>query len=281
MKTKLSFLLVAYFGISIITYGQKTTVGILPFTFTSGSADYQTVKSIDENITNAFVKTKRFNIVDRAKMGAVKAEKELQKTEDFIDGTVVAQSSNLGAEFLVSGHVSSATTERMTTSEGAVSYKAKLAITLKVIDVETSQVLHSENIKPKSGSMIGGLYGVGPTTPEIAIEKALKDIEKDVDEFVAVNFPLTISIAEVSSTSEILIAVGSQFGAKKKDKFKVVEQSVMEVNGKQLVRKKEIGQIIISSVEDENFSKCKVKSGGDVILAKFNSGAKVQCISID
>lgn len=266
--------------ITPIAYAQKSTVGILAFTHVAEASDVQTTNAIQESVTNAFVKTKRFNIVDRAKMDALKSEKELQKSEDFMDGSVVAQSASLGADYLVSGHVISAQAEMMTFDDGSTSYKAKFSINLKVIDVATSQVVTSENISPKAGSLLAGASGMGPKTPAKAISKALKDIEKDIDQFVSNNFPLTGKIAEMTSDSELLLALGSQYGVSKKDKFKVVAVSVMEVDGKPLTRKKQIGVIVVSAVEDENFSKCKIKDGGSTILSKFNSGAKLECISI-
>lgn len=264
-------------------FSQKQTVGILNFNYVESAADYQTVLAIQESVSNGFVKTKRFNIVDRAKMDALKKEKDLQSTEDFMDGSVVAQSKSLGAEFLVSGMVMNAKADRMTsTSEDGtvtVTYKAKLVIQLKVIDVETGQIVTSETIEPKSGSGLGGMMGIGANTPEKAISKAMKDIEGDIDEFVAKSFPITASIVEASAKT-IMIAVGSDNGVQKKDKYKVVEISEIEVDGKKMVRKKEIGLIVVSSVEDENFSICKIKTGGSLIMERKEAGAKLKCISI-
>ena len=73
---------------------EKTGVGILPFTYVQGGANYQDVVSIQEAVTNAFVKTKRFDIVDRSKMD------ELGFTE--IQTPILANSSPEGArDFLV------------------------------------------------------------------------------------------------------------------------------------------------------------------------------------
>jgi len=281
LKSKLTWLIAISMFFTPLVYGQKTTVGILPFTYVTGTADLQTVHAIQENVSNAFVKTKRFVIVDRSKMEALSSEKELQKSEEFMDGNVVAQGVNLGADYFVSGHVLQGLAESIVFSDGSTEYKAKLEISLKIIDVATGEVLTSETISPKAGSMFASMAGAGPKTPEAAITKALKDIEDDVDEFVANNFPLTGSIVEMDSNAEMLIALGSNYGIKKKDKFKVVEISEMMVDGKKLVRKKLVGEIYVITVEDENFSKCKVKKGGDAILAKFSAGSKIKCISID
>ena len=278
-----TFYVASFLLLALVAYSQKQTVGILNFNYVKGAASYQTVSAIQESVSNAFVKTKRFNIVDRAKIDAIMNEKDLQSTEDFMDGKFVAQSASLGAEYLVSSMVSSANADRMqtTTNDGRVitTYKCKMSIQLKIIDVASTQIVTSETIEPKAGSAFGGLMGYGAKTPEKAIANAMKDIEKDIDKFVATNFPLTVSIAEVNK-KEMLIAAGSDFGIQKKDKFKVVEITQREVDGKILTRKKEIGEIVVTDVEDENFSKCSIKKGDKDIASKFESGAKLKCISL-
>lgn len=281
-------------GINFVSMSQdKTGVGIMSFTYVQGAASFQDVNSIQETVSNAFVKTKRFNIVDRTKMDALKQEKNLQKSEDFIDGTVIAQGVSLGANYLISGHVISALAERMetapssTTGQVTVTYKAKLSISLKVIDVATGQVITSETIEPKGGSMLGGMMGTAPSSPQAAISKAIKGIEDKIDEFVSKNFPASFPIVEIQekdskgNASKVLIAGGSAFNLKKGDRLKVVEVSIMEVGGKKLERKKEIGELKISKVEDENFSICSVSSGGIDINSKFEAKAKLLVITKD
>lgn len=279
--------------IGLITFAQgqeKTSVGILPFTFVQDATSSQYVTSIQETVTNAFVKAKRFNIVDRTKMNSLKNEKELQKSEDYIDGSVIQQGISLGANFLISGHVISAQAERMETAptetgEITVTYKSKLAISLKVINVATGQVVSSETIEPKGGSTLGGMFGIAPSTPEAAISKAIQDIEDKVDDFVNENFPVTFSIVEIQeidkkgNATRVLIAGGSDFNLQRKDKLQVVEVSYLEVNGKKLERKKELGELKIEKVEGENFSTCSVSSGGDNINARFQADAQLLVIT--
>lgn len=269
---------------------EKTGVGILPFTYVSGASNAQNVNSIQESVINAFVKTKRFTIVDRSKMDALKKEKDLQKSEDFIDGTVIQQGISLGANFLISGHVIAAQAERMESlpddnGRVSISYKAKLSIQLKVIDVATGQVVTSETIEPKGGSLLGGMVGVAPSTPEAAITKAIKDIEDKVDDFVDKNFPVTFPIVEIQEKDSkgnakvIMIAGGSDFNLQKGQKLKVLEITTLEVNGKKMDRKKEIGEIKIVKIEGENFSICNVSSGGADINSKFEAKAKLLVIT--
>lgn len=283
MKKILCYAIV--FFAQITNAQEKTSIGILPFTYVNGAANQQTVNSIQETVTNGFVKTKRFNIVDRTKMDALRNEKNLQKSEDFIDGTVVQQGVSLGASFLVSGHVVSANAEQMRADDGTITYKTKLSINLKVIDVATGQVVSSETIEPKSGNSLLGALGVGSTTPDVSIAKSIKGIEDKVDDFVSRNFPISFFIAEIQEKDgkgaavKLMIAGGSEFGLSKGDKLKVVEISIMEVGGKKLTRKKEIGELKITKVEDENFSTCSVSSGGIDIVAKFEAKANLQVVT--
>ena len=290
---KLLLSAILFLGLNVLASAQqeKTGVGIMSFTYVSSSASFQDVNSIQETVINAFVKTKRFNIVDRSKMDALQKEKDLQKSEDFIDGSVIQQGVSLGANFLISGHVISAQAERMetapdeTTGRVTVTYKARLSITLKVIDVSTGQVIVSETIEPQGGSALGGMMGLAPSTPEAAITKAIKDIEGKVDAFVSKNFPATFSIVEIQEkdkkggASVLMISGGASFNLQKGDRLKVVEISMIDVNGKQMERKKDIGELKITKVEDDNFSTCNVTSGGIDINSKFESKAKIVAIT--
>lgn len=271
------------------TAQEKIPVAILPFTYAENAVDFQHVNTIQETVINAFVKTRRFNIVDRSKTDAIKREKELQKTDDFIDGSVVEQGRNLGAAYLVSGHILSARSEQMRSDDGkgkvTITYKAKLSINMKVLDVTSGQVITSETIEPKSGSVLGNLFGIGASTEIESFAKAIEKIQTKIDEFVAKNFPVMFFIAEIQekdgqgAATKILLAGGSGFGLKKGDKLKVVELTEFDINGRKVIRKKEIGEIKIEVVEDENFSICSVTEGGMEIGARFEAKAKLQVLT--
>lgn len=275
-------------GLSPFLKGQeKITIGVLPVTHTSGNS-YQETVAITDALTSAFVKTQRFILVDRSKMEALKKEKQLQKTEDFMDGKTIEQSKSMGAQFLISSTLNSYE------NDGHV---CKFALNLSVIDVASGQIVSSDMIESKGGGRGGQIAGAfggaalgtgnlsGNGSTDDALKKALKGVESEIDKFVSKNFPVTFSIAEIQekdskgSATKILIAGGSAFGIKKGDKLKVVELSEMEVNGKKMQRKKEIGELQVTKVEDENFSICSVNSGGIDINSKFDSKAKLQVIT--
>lgn len=273
-------------GVNLFVNAQtdKTSIGILPVTSTDGKQYKETV-SITEEVTNSFVKTKRFIMVDRTKMDALKNEKNLQKTEDFMDGSTIEQGKSLGAQFLISNTLNSYS------NNGEV---CKFSLSLKVIDVATGQIITSETIEAKGGGIGGSLTNAAlganvanTNDKDGALKKALKDVTGEIDKFVSKNFPATFSIAEISEKDSkggaktILISGGSDMGLKKGDKLKIVEVSEMEVNGKKMTRKKDVAEIKITKVEDSNFSSCTVSSGNADITTKFDAKAKLQVITLE
>lgn len=273
-------------GITFFSNAQseKTSIGILPITSTDGKQYKETV-SITEEITNAFVKTKRFILVDRTKMDALKNEKHLQKTEDFIDGSTIEQGKSLGAQYLISSTLSSYS------NNGEI---CKFLVTLKVIDVSTGQIIASELIQAKGGDITGTLLNTvleknvaNTKNPDGALRKALRSLLPEIESFVNKNFPATFAIAEISNKNKrgeaqtILISGGSNMGLKTGTKLKVVEVSEIEVNGTIMTRKKDVAEIKITKVEDENFSSCSVQSGNADLTAKFDSKAKLQVITFE
>ena len=135
MKTKI-FLSAIVLLLSISVFSQKKTIAITSFK-SAGDISNIKIKTISGKVIESFSKTNRFIIVDRTSFSELKAEKELQKTEDFIDGITVSQSSLQGAEYLVSGVVNQIEYIRTVSENGAVSFSAKIMLTLKVVDIET------------------------------------------------------------------------------------------------------------------------------------------------
>jgi curli biogenesis system outer membrane secretion channel CsgG len=282
-KTAIALICMLGFSVFMSAQTQKISIGILPVLNADGRQYKETV-AITEEVSNAFVKTKRFIMVDRTKMDALKNEKNLQKGEDFIDGNTIEQGKSVGAEFLISNTLNSYT------NNGEV---CKFTLSLKVIQVATGEIVASEKIEAKGGGIGGSIanaaFGnvVNTNNDEKALRKALKDVTEDIDKFVRKNFPATFAIAEISEKDSkggaktLLISGGSDMGLKKGDKLKIIEISELMVNGKKMTRKKDVAEIKITKVEDGNFCTCSVSSGHADITAKFDAKAPLQVITLD
>ena len=155
------------------------------------------------------------------------------------------------------------------------------------MDIETGQIVASEMIKPSQG-LLGGLVSMlgGADSREKSFYNALQGTQRAINDFVSTHFPVTTQIIEITDASSsraksLLINTGYLYGATKNQRFTVKELVKKEVNGKILTRELEIGQIRISNVEGDEISVARVIKGGDAILKKFNSGATIECYSIN
>ncbi|HTB30553.1 MAG TPA: CsgG/HfaB family protein, partial [Bacteroidia bacterium] len=230
--------------------------------------------AIQDAVGDVFLNTKRFTLVEREKMEQIKSEKNLQKNDDFIDGSVVEQSAALGAQYIVMGNITKAGEDESRSSvpfAGSVtSYHADVAFSIRIVDVSTGEVVASNSFSASGKGKDG-------------FDKALETIKPDIADFIKKNFKLTVSLAQVESkdangaATKVLIAGGSSVGLKLNDVFKVYEVTVLDVDGKKIPRKVTIGKISVAEIQDENFSECTVTEGGADIASKVAGGSKIKC----
>lgn len=270
MKKIFTTILLFIIGMSVNAQ-EKLSIGVLPTTNTDGMAYKETVL-VSEELTNALIKAKRFNVVDRSKLDALKQERELQKTEDFMDGTIIAQSKSIGANYLLSSTMGNYENDGNT---------CKFTLTIKLIDVETGSVVASESIQPKSGGFGKALLNAAVNTALLetggalstkgqALKKALDKLVPEIDKFIYTNFPITFYIVELQSDGKLLVSGGSESGVKKGSKLKVYEEVIINVGGKSVKRKKELAELAVDKVEDENFSICSIKSGDKEVKERLS-----------
>lgn len=278
MKTGYITIVSLFISLGVWAQG-KTTIGIVPFKNSSSSRYGYNMRSqkttaIEDAVTEVFLSTKRFALVEREKMEQIKSEKQLQQNEDFIDGQVIEQSKSLGAQYLVTGNVSKAEEENSSVYApiaGRIpSHTADVAFSIKVIDVATGEIVATSSF---AGS------GRGKNSFEDAVDK----VKPAIEQFIRENFKVVGSIASVEEknaagdATKVLLACGTSTGVKPGYALKVYEAKELTVDGKKLTRKVTLGTIVIDRVEDENFSICNVTEGGAAIAQKLAANAKVKC----
>ncbi|MVM32723.1 hypothetical protein GO755_21965 [Spirosoma sp. HMF4905] len=288
--TNLVWLLVlAFYPVSVILAQDnpedRLAVAVLPFT-SSKIVKAEDVETIYGQVTEAFVNTRRFTVIERKNHAAVFAELEQQKQEIYMNSTNLAkQGMQLGANYLVLGDV------------GAGGSNSAVAITLKLVDVETSEIVASKNISSdNSGTkklLSTGLDVFSITSAskkgyynntDVAVNSAGKtmvnnlsintlDIGKRVKDFIVEYFPLNSKIISIEQqkgdeAEKVLVAVGEGMSLRKGQTLYVYEQTMLEAGGRKLRRKTELGKIRIESIEGA-VSVCKVSDGGTAILKKY------------
>ncbi|TKB99603.1 CsgG/HfaB family protein [Pedobacter cryotolerans] len=259
----------------------KIIVGIMPFNSSSEENNYfnrnnnKNDVAIQDAVSDAFLSTKRFTLVEREKMVLIKGERKTQQSDDFIDGQTVEQSKSMGASYIVTGNVIESSFEEQNNALGygglsITSRKAKISFNIKVIDVSTGEIMASEKFSSEAKGKNG-------------FDDALNIIKPNIEKFIKDNFKIAISIANIeeknasNEATKVLISGGTNIGLKLQTTLKVFELTYLLVDGKKIPRKKEIGQITVEKIEDENFSICKVINGGATIAAKLDARANLKC----
>ncbi len=273
------------FSLIINAQAKKEVVAIDWFK-SSGSASSSLSTAVQESVSTGFLKDGRFTVIDKNKLGYVRKEQDRQQNADAMNKENAERQNKLkeiGADYVITGVVTnySENPEKVPSqkiigsdkmSAPYTRYNVEIQFTITAISITDGSLKGKKTIT--QGSSSKDSYGV-------AKADAVKDIIYKTEVFIQENFPFEVEIEEISAEKKgkatlVLIGAGSSMGVNKGDKFKVMEISTL----KGRTRKKEIGTITVSKVDDENFATCKVKKGGDVILKKFNDGKKIKCISL-
>lgn len=281
MKKILLFTITLLLG--IFTNAQEKEVVAIDWFKSGGNASSSLATAVQESVSTGFIKDGRFTVIEKNKLGYVQKEQDRQQSADAMNKENAERQNKLkelGADYVVTGVV---TNYAESVEDGISKDKDGNVSTYKVYKTEIQFALSAMSIIDGSikGKKSITLSKTSQDSYSKAKSKTIKAIIYKTEVFIQENFPFEVTIEEISAEKKgkatlVLVGAGSAMGMKKGDKFKVMEISMFK--GK--TRKKEIGKLSVSKVDDENFSSCKVTKGGDVILKKYNEGKTIKCISL-
>ncbi len=148
---------------------QRPVVAVASFTNEAGSAasrwwGSQIGDQLGNVLSNELGSTGNFTVVERQQVGAVLAEQDFAASGRVRQGSGAATGNITGARYLITGAVS-AYDEGTSEKDGGLSFRgfhigggkseAYVAVDLRVIDSETSQVVYARTVEGRSTS--GGL----------------------------------------------------------------------------------------------------------------------------
>jgi len=215
----------------------------------------QTLDLLPSIVADYFGKDDRFTLVDRKTADLIHKERELQKTEAFLDGYVVAQGQGIGAEYLVSGEFDMLTN----------------TLNLTLYSVTDQNVVGTETVE---------LY----ETMFVVFTKPIREpVLEGVRRLCSRAFPLLMPVVEITELKKdearsVLIAGGLGRGLRKGTKLdiKIKETRAVE-GGSPQTYYRTIGAGTVEKVEDQNFSILSVDSGEKEVKSRLDSGAKLYC----
>ena len=201
-----------------------------------------------------------FAVVERAQTASLEAERELQKSESFLDGKTVEQSRAIGADFLLSGF-----------------FETKTAVlSLKITDVAQKAVVASSTCALGDDLKTNGnTLAAGPT----ATRKLKQAVAEMLSLWAAQKRFAVVRILEEKGDKArlVLLAGGSAKGVKKGMDLEVFIIKTEEVDGEPLDRFVAVGKASVAVVENANFSQAKISDGGKELRQLLASGKKIYC----
>ncbi len=194
-------------------------------------------RQVQQYVMEVFLENNRFVLLDRSQLAPLDQERELQRDEDFLEGYVVEQFSAVGADYLLSGRISRRSHE----------------LTLSLFTIGDQALIGQQSIPLRVGWLSD-------------FQSTRRAVQDGTRQFIASYFPSEIPVIRVlkgnGRAREVLIAGGQNHGLRNRLTLSVKVEELEEVNGEEIPRLITIAEIKVEEVENENFSRCSVRSGG-------------------
>lgn len=222
--------------------------------------------AIRNTVEDAFLRAKRFDFVERGEMNEVKSQPG--------EGAQLEAMRELKAQYLLVGNVVSVMDDqkqaKLPVFGNSVTQQTEVIFNVKVLDVNSGELVAAGNFSNT---------GKGKNS----FNDALAGTRGRLDKFVKENFRLMATIASIEEKNaygdavKVLLSAGKAVDLREGDEFKVYESVEVNVDGKKITRKKTVGKIIVSRIEDEHFSVCTVVEGAGEITKLAGNGGTLRC----
>ncbi|RZA01343.1 MAG: hypothetical protein EOO68_10475 [Moraxellaceae bacterium] len=240
------------------TFGDpsKDVVAIYPFTSAQGY-DYDYAQSVGNAVEAGFVRSARFNVVERNRFGSIKSEEMFQEVNT---SNIVKVAAKLGAKYIITGHITGANTGETYDSNNKFSgYQTSISVAFKIIEVESSLIRISESL------IITGRGG-STATAKGAAYASIDGITRRV---IAASFPqrfkfMSAGTVETKKTVTILYTFkfwgGSDNGIKPGDAVEIylLSYATNPTTGKKVEERTNLGIATITAVNSGSTSTCEV-----------------------
>jgi hypothetical protein len=244
-----------------------------------------------QKMVNAFVKLKRFTVIERTAMEAIMKEQDFQLTDFTNTNTAVQLGNMLGAQYLVQGQLQNVTAfpkYDQKKPDKLLGYSSEVEMQIRIIDVSTGEITASKDVKGNtSGEGLLAWVDMMEDNPNKAAYKALNEAEKKMYDWLKIAFPVEGEIFEILKTKKkegaavVSITCGKDLGVRKDDVFKVYTEKEVTVGTKTVKKTTDVGKLVVKKVEEDGvFSTCDVEKGGKDIADQIAAGVKLKVVQV-
>lgn len=251
------------------TNNQLPSAAVMPFTFQKGSRiTLQDADRVTSMVEQYISQSGRFRLVDRRNGDLVAEELDRQKDGAYLDGYMVQQGKQVGAKYLIVGHVISKEEgiEYPTVQVGVVDVATGLREAVEVLSAtgRNMAILEDANDLLSDNSGRNSYYEPEPTLFEKGIDLLKRrSLQKNMNDFLDDYFPQRFLITNIEATEDAVEGVelyGYEHKFKKGEKLRVIEiKRRKNPDGTIGTQKIEIARIKVDRVEGD-YAQCTVKS---------------------
>lgn len=245
----------------------------------SGNIPFGWVEGLRNSVIEGIQKMDRVILIDVDSQDALRIEAQRRSADNISAGEDnemdrLSAMNELGAQYIITGQVSSMTATWKKDSEGKGYYDGSVSYTLKVTKSQNGTLIGTKTIQ--HAGLTGGRGGNKEEAIANTITYAVHSMRDFVDEYFKIEGTiLEVNVEKKGKAEEVYINLGSMHGVKDAQKFTVYV--AREVAGR--LAKKEIGRLTTKSVEGEDISLCKVQKGGEEIMKAINDGQTLMIVS--
>lgn len=213
----------------------------------------QQMRSIPEYLISYYSNDDRFSVIDLVRQQLIKEELERQKSEEFIDGYIVAQGKQEGYDYIFFSKYN----------------RSERVVSVRVYDVAAETVLCE--VSEKIGKSLGLLRHLDEVSARL------------VQQLNISCFSLYYEVVRATDekpgkgVKRLLILAGLNQKMGKGYEFDILRKVMEKVKDKKIERFEIVGKGEIEEVEDENFSILRVKSGGKEIQELLDENIDLLC----
>lgn len=270
----------------------------------------QVVSYLQELVNREFTNRQNFIILDRISFSKVSEELKTETDESFINSKLVETGRQYGAQYIVTGIVTQGNWVQNSSvvpvnsaypngpQKTVYTYTVNISFSLKLIDLSTGQSAFDESITCTNSAYstaeaLNNDYGIASCRIKYAIMKMfpvgihiiqldevdskgrLKKVLIDQGDDLFSENTAHGGPCENGGKPDTKTTFGERFSAlftkKKGTTISVILPEILNVNGKEYKREKEIGRLEVEKIEGQ-VSTCIVLEGDKEIMADFNAG---------
>jgi len=244
-----------------------------------------------QKMVNAFVRLKRFTIVERTAMEAIMKEQDFQMTDFTNTNSAVQVGNMLGVQYLVQGQLQNVTAfpkYDQKKTDKLLGYSSEVEMQIRIIDVSTGEITASKDVKGNTtGEGFFSFVDALEDNPNKAAYKALNEAEAKMFDWLKVAFPVEGEIFEILKSKKkegavlVSITCGKDLGVRKDDIFKVYTEKEVQVGSKVVKKTTDLGKLSVKKVEEDGvFATCEVEKGGQTIADQIAAGVKLKVVQV-